>query len=171
MPASSTYTPIATNTVSGSSTNSVSFNSIPQIYTDIIVVSHSYNTSNAFLQYMTIGTSNGNYSGTVLRGDGATVFSSRYTNDNTMLGDSPVGQNYQNSAYGSYVYHIMNYSNTSTFKTVISRFAGDRNGSGNTMLSVHTKRLTSAVTDIVFAVGGGFFAAGTTFTLYGIAAA
>lgn len=171
MPAQSTYTPIQTITVSGSSTTSVSFNSVPSTYTDLVVIAQTYNTSNSFLQYLEIGSSGGNYSGTILRSDGASGLSSRYGNDNVMLGDSPVGMNYQNSAYAVYVYNIFNYANTNTFKSAICQFAGDRNGAGNVILGAFLKRSTAAVTQVLLSVGGGAFANGSTFTLYGITAA
>ena len=172
MPSSSTFTAINTSIVSGSTTSSIVFANIPSTYTDLFIVAETYNTSSNFLQYMTMGTSNGNYSGTVMRGDGASAVSSRYINDNTMLADSPVGMNYQNSAFGVYTYYIPNYSNTTTGKVVLSRFGGDRSGAGSVIQSAHTKRgSTTAIDTITFSVGGGYFAANSTFTLYGIGAA
>jgi hypothetical protein len=66
----------------------------------------------------------------------------------------------------------MNYSNATTFKTVLSR--GNR-ASAETAADVNLYRSTSALTRIDLAMGGSFptnnFATGSTFTLYGIAAA
>lgn len=161
-----TYDSIISTTLS-SATAPVVFSNIPQIYTDIIAVVESYNTSAAFLQYLEIGSSSGSYGGTIMRGDGANAITSTYTNDNVVLGDSPVGMNYQNSVFGTYVYHIMNYSNTTTFKTVLTRATL----ASNTISGVHMKRTTSAISSVIFSCGGGSFAVGSTFSLYGIKAA
>ena len=45
----STYTPIASSTVTGSSTTTVTFSSIPATYTDLIVVSNYKSAGNNYL--------------------------------------------------------------------------------------------------------------------------
>jgi hypothetical protein len=70
---------------------------------------------------------------------------------------------------GTVIAHFMNYSNTTTFKTVLSR--------GNVAEAevdayVSLIRGTSAISTITVGEGGGNnFVAGSTFSLYGIAAA
>jgi len=65
--------------------------------------------------------------------------------------------------------NFMNYSNTTTFKTSISR-AG--NAAGGTDLIVGLWRNTAAITTILIDPSGATtFAIGTTYTLYGIKAA
>jgi hypothetical protein len=66
----------------------------------------------------------------------------------------------------------MNYSNSTTYKTVLGR---SNRASSDTAADVGLWRSTSAITRIDLAMGGSFptnnFASGSTFTLYGIAAA
>ena len=60
----------------------------------------------------------------------------------------------------------MNYANTTTYKTVLTRASS--NGD-IVMANVSTWRSTSAITSLVYA--GATFNSGTVFTLYGIKAA
>jgi hypothetical protein len=65
--------------------------------------------------------------------------------------------------------NIMNYANTSTFKTMLSR--GD-DLSDSTVVSAGLWRSTAAITQLdITATDALYYAAGCTFTLYGLAAA
>jgi hypothetical protein len=66
------------------------------------------------------------------------------------------------------IYNIMNYSNTTTFKTMISRFS---NSSVIAQAEVSLYRSTSAITSIEIFTTPDSFAVGSTLTLYGIKAA
>ena len=79
MAAGSTYTPIATTTASGSA-SSVTFSSIPSTYTDLVIVADilgAASTADAVLRFNSDTTSN--YSETVIRGDGSSAASARYS--------------------------------------------------------------------------------------------
>jgi hypothetical protein len=173
MPA--TYESIATSTASGS-TSTVTFSSIPSTYTDLVVIVQYQGTANSgvWLQYNNdTGT---NYSITNLIGSfgGATV---SYANPNqpyvwadtyyqgtgTVLTDRAIAKA-----------HIMNYSNTTTFKSTLCRSDDVRTtaaDAGTVYLGVSLWRNTSAITRVDVLSGGGNFVAGSTFTLYGIKAA
>jgi hypothetical protein len=63
----------------------------------------------------------------------------------------------------------MNYSNTTTYKTVLLR---SNNASAITVATVGLWRSTSAINTIkIYADGAAVFSVGSTFTLYGIKAA
>ena len=164
MAAGSTYTPIATSTL-GSTTASVTFSSISGSYTDLVIVCGSlkYVTGDddAFVRFN--GDTGTNYSWTQLNGNGATASSNRGTSTsgiraiNGMTTTDP----------GTTIINIQNYSNSTTYKTTLSRhstgFAGAFAG---------LWRNTAAVTSVtIINLGAGGFATGSTFTLYGIAAA
>ena len=170
MPAGPTYEPIATTTLTSAS-SSVVFSSIPQTYTDLVVVFVGKNTTaNVAMtgEFDLNGDGGNNYSGTYL-GDGAT--SGRGTNNNggyyTTLTRSSVS---------TAIVHFMNYSNSTTYKTWLSRW-GTRGGSDNinqTGAIVGLWRNTAAITQINFnrpAGESGSFDVGCTWTLYGIKAA
>jgi hypothetical protein len=64
--------------------------------------------------------------------------------------------------------HFQNYSNTTTYKTVISR------GSAETNITIGYANLwrnTAAISSLVLAAPTDTFTSGSTFTLYGITAA
>ncbi len=63
--------------------------------------------------------------------------------------------------------NVMNYSNTTTYKTILSR-----SSDLYTEASVNLWRNTAAITSIIIGAQGAYtFSAGSTFTLYGIKAA
>ena len=163
MAAGSTYTPIATTTL-GSNQTSITFSSLGS-YTDLILIFNGKTTStggwNFFLRFN--GDTSTNYSATVIYGDGTTAASARGTNNTSTGGWFVDGTN-----PGTVIANIMNYGNSSTFKTVIGR--GNNTGIG-TDARVGLWRNTSAITSILAYTNGGDWAAGSTFTLYGIAAA
>ena len=156
-----TYTPIATQTTSGS-TGAVTFSSIPNTYTDLVVV---INTSlsglcNSLLQFN--GDTGSNYSGTVIVGNGSTATSGRNSN----LTFSYLGL--YNASIGNLILNIQNYSNTTTYKTLLTR----SNNSQYIESYVSLWRSTAAINSIYLTQdSGGNFSAGSTFTLYGISAA
>jgi hypothetical protein len=168
MAAGSTYTPIATQTLS-SAAASVTFSSISQSYTDLIVVFNGSGsaTANYFMQLGngSIDTSS-NYSTTVLDGDGSSVYSARYTNDTV-----GVRADYWATASTNMkqtIFQIQNYSNTTTYKTVLMRSSLPAN---ETVATVGLWRSTSAINTLKIYPLSGNFNTGSTFTLYGIAAA
>ena len=167
MPA--TYEPIATTTL-GSSATSYTFSSISQAYTDLYLVVQSKVTSGTLQLYWQVGNGSvdtgANYSGTQLEGTGTTAESRRWSGQTYWQGY----YDYMTSADG-FIHNasIMNYSNTTTFKTAIWRA---NNAGTGTVAQAGLWRSTSAINTIkLFPSGGGSFAAGSTFTLYGIKAA
>jgi hypothetical protein len=171
MPAGNTYEAIATQTLVNDTTT-VTFSSIPQTYTDLIIVSSAQSTQSGSSINNLRGTFNsdtgGNYSATYLYGDGSAAGSIRETN----LAIMPLGNMTQTSAtYQTLnIIHIMNYSNTTTYKTVLVR---DNSASVQVEATVGLWRNTSAITQISLARGTSpnIIKAGSTFSLYGIKSA
>jgi hypothetical protein len=146
----STYEPIATLTGTGS------FTSIPSTYTDLKLVGQTVSGGqNIDLRFN--GNSSSLYSWTVLRGDGSSATSVRSSFTYIPLsGDSFV------SGFGFYEIDIFSYAG-STFKTLLSSFSNDANGSGVVARTVALWRSTAAVTQIDISNNGG-----NPLTLYGI---
>jgi hypothetical protein len=167
MPA--TYEPIATTTL-GSSAVSYTFSSIPTTYTDLRLVLIGAITSAGQDFYFQVG--NGsvdtgtNYSTTFLHGNGTAVGSSRLNTRNQgyfdWSGQSTTAGNSMVTA------DFMNYSNTTTFKTVLSRTG---TASISTEAVVNLWRSTSAINTVKIFASGGNLQAGSMLTLYGIKAA
>ena len=109
-----------------------------------------------------------NYSFTSLYGNGTSALSGRDSNrDNIPLNYYVVLTSDNN---GSLITNFENYSNTTTYKTVLSRFG---RAAAGTEAIVGLWRSTSAITqiDISNYNTGIYFQSGSTFTLYGITAA
>jgi hypothetical protein len=174
MPAESTYTAIATTTL-GTATNPITFSSIPQTYTDLVIVvagrGTGSNTIDSTLSYFNSNTGTNNYSNTFLYGDGATAYATQNTNAVYFAFGTHPGNNATANVFGAEVFHVLNYSNTTTFKTVISRSSTDIGGSGQTWLSANLWRQTSAINTIQLYTSAGNWAVGTKFSIYGIKAA
>ena len=160
MAAGSTYTPIATQTL-GSTATSVTFSSISGAYTDLVLIFYGKGSTGGNFTFQFNSDTGSNYSATILYADGSTAGSVQVSSQSSMnIGG--VGTNFTTN-----IFHIMNYSNSTTYKTVLGRFSRpDEVGA-----KVGLWRSTSNITSIVAGVSGGNFAIGSTFTLYGIAAA
>ena len=161
MPAGSTYTPIATTTL-GSAQATITFNSFSG-YTDLIlVVAGTVSVANNPTLRFNSDTGS-NYSWTYLVGNGTSATSGRSSNTTSIL-TGGLGT----STMGNVIYHIQNYSNSTTNKTVISRHNRSDDSVG---AWVGLWRNTAAITTIDLGAGGGNWNTGSTFTLYGIASA
>jgi hypothetical protein len=167
----STYEAIATNTL-GSTTASVTFSSIPATYTDLILVSSIVtpsgggNTSAYKLQVGNGSVDTGsNYSFTRIYGDGSSAVSDRLSSTTDLAGAFSFGS----STNPNIITQFSNYANTSVNKTTLTRL---NTASAFVVAFVSLWRSTSAINTITISNGilTGF-AAGSTFTLYGIKSA
>jgi hypothetical protein len=158
----STYTPIATQTLA-STASSVTLSSIPQGYTDLVLVVAGNNSSSTYSPYIQFnGDTSTNYSITSLYGDGSNAASARASNTATAYFGS------LSATQGNAIVQIQNYSNTTTYKTALIRINA---AVFRVYASVMLWRSTAAITSLtVFNESPGTFASGTTFSLYGIAA-
>jgi hypothetical protein len=161
--------PIAYQTPSG--VTSITFDNIPQVYQDLMVVGYARSAATATNEnhfFRLNGNTSTLYSRTVLEGDGSSASSVRESNlQQTYIGAIPAASATAN-LFSSYILHFLNYANTSTNKSGLVRFANDRNGSGITNIVANLYRSTSAITSLTLFNGTGNFASGTSFSLYGV---
>lgn len=157
-----TYEPIATQTLN-SAASTISFNSISNAYTDIVLIFNGIRTSGGDLDL-------------TLRFNSDT--GSNYA-DKELRGSSSGAQSFQNSNQTfiragvltldrtTLIANIMNYSNTTTYKTTILR-----QDSTNTTYGLNAKAClwmsTSAINSITIGSGAGNIESGSTATIYGI---
>jgi len=164
MAASPTYVPIATTTL-GSAAASYTFSSIPSTYTDLVLVISSPTTGIGANSAIQVGNSTidtgSNYSLTQLYGTGSAAASQKGSNINFGYGGVITGT-------AVAITHFLNYSNTNIYKTWLSRGSAPSNYIDAT---VSMWRSTSAINTIKVYGDSGTYAIGSTFTLYGIAAA
>ena len=158
-----TYVALDTQTLT-STAATVTFSSIPQGYTDLVLIASPLVTSSAYdLVVRFNGDTASNYSNTILSGTGSSAISARLSNQTIMYLDY---YGVINTTQTNRIINIMNYSNSTTYKTVLSR--ANNAGSGTDAI-VGLWRNTAAITSLVLiAQTGGTFAAGSTFSLYGI---
>ena len=168
--AAGTTTPLATYTFANSTTASYTFTSIPQTYTDLVLVV----TGGATSQYspiLQINSDTGtNYSATWLRGNGTAASSSKQSSSAASANYfvfSPSGM--EATLNGTFTTHFMNYANATTYKTYLTRNSGANIEAG---AYVGLWRSTAAITQLVVGIQSPqFWVSGTTMTLYGILAA
>lgn len=159
--ATNTYVALATQTV-GSAVSSVTFSSIPQGYTDLVLVMKGDLTGTGAVYVQFNGDTASNYSSTYIQGQSGTASSGR---DSALYLFGLLTQYYGPNVG---IANIMNYSNSTTYKTVLSRANDTATVNANVGLWRGTP---AAITSLTLKTSANNFAVGSTFTIYGIAAA
>ena len=164
-----TYVALQTYTIP-SATNSYTFTNIPQGYADLVLISNFTLSSNGSITFQagngSVNTNNV-YSSTILNGNGSAAQSSRNGAGNFgFITGQFAAVTAGNNAIAET--HFQNYSNTTTYKTSLSRGSVPAQF---TDASVNLFASTVAIDTIkIYVLGGSVtIAAGSTFTLYGIA--
>lgn len=160
-----TYEPIATQTL-GSAAASVTFSSIPSTYTDLVIICNfGASSAGQDFTFRYNGDTGSNYSDTRVYGNGTSAVSNSNTSTTRIQVDS-VGVS--TSLQVVDIIQVMNYSNTTTYKTCLIRVA---DAAKSTEATVGLWRSTAAINQIDLAMTSGNLLSGSTFTLYGIKAA
>lgn len=168
MPA--TYEKIQSTTVTGSATSTIDFNSISSTYTDIILVFYckSATTNNPTLKLTFNGSSTG-YSGRQMYGSATTPVSNNNINASFISIARAAGMPSVAGETALVLLHIMDYANTSKYKSVFAQVNSYQNGGE---LDVGVWANNSAINQITITTPtNGDFAVGSQATLYGIKAA
>ncbi len=162
-----TYEPIA-NTTIGSNQQTVSFSSISGSYTDLILVINGKSvTSQPAVRIRFNGDTGSNYAYTRMYGIGSGSGGSSNANSQTSGGIATAG-GVTTTYETNIIVQIQNYSNTSVFKTAITRA---NTPSSAVEVNVNLWRSTSAINAIDVFTDSDQFNSGSTFTIYGIKAA
>ena len=164
--ATNTYVALQTQ-VLGSAQSLVTFTSIPQTYTDLVIVMQPKGTTGFDSKiYFNGDVTSGLYSDTILYGTGTAAGSTRETAKNfiTLSWYASTSADFNNST----IINIMNYSNATTYKTVLVRA---NNAASGVDAIVGLWRNTNAITSVTLNAPSNTFAVGSTFTLYAIQAA
>jgi hypothetical protein len=163
----STYEKIATSTL-GSNSATIEFTSISSAYTDLVVIgSLKVSTTNnpaCYLQFN--GDTASNYSTTILWGNGTTTGSTRLSSQTFIRYNYTADPN--TTDFGTVLININNYSNTTTYKTVLTKWGLAPRGLDT---SVGLWRNTAAINKVTFTLESpANFTTGCVWTLYGIKA-
>jgi len=163
-----TYEAIQTTTL-GTAAASYTFSSISGAYTDLVLIcSLAIVTGSPEIHFRVNSDTATNYSMTILSGNGTAASSLRQTSSSAGI---QIGYNgVPNTTLGNQtsITNIQNYSNTTTYKTAISR---SNNAAFGTDAIVGLWRNTAAITSITIKPTSSSFATGSVLTLYGILAA
>lgn len=167
------YESIATVTVGGGGSSSISFTSIPSTYKHLQIrllgrISRS-GEANDFFTIRFNSDTGANYSWHALEGSGSTVYAeSGASTDLPRNGDitaTTAGAN----MFGAGVVDILEYANTNIYKTTRSLVGRDQNGSGWIWFGSSNWRSTSAISTVTITpTYGTGFVEYSSFALYGI---
>ena len=163
MPA--TYEPIATTTL-GSAAADITFSSIGNGYTDLVIAMVNIDGSLAIRFNSDTGN---NYVSHFLSGEGSTAASS-YSAASSNINFTSL-ENTNSSIFSVAVIDILDYTNTNKNKTVRTLVGWDANGSGIVGMWSSLWLNTNAITSISLGARNGFtgsFPQYSSFALYGI---
>ena len=164
--AAGSYESISTVTVGAGGSSSISFSSIPNTYQHLQIRYFAQSTSGESIPLMRFNSDTGsNYAWHQLYGDGSSAGSSGGTSSTSIFAN-----NYPATAnvFGGTVLDILDYANTSKYKTSRALGGYDINGGGQALLRSGLWMSTSAITTITFTPTSGNFAQYSSFALYGI---
>jgi hypothetical protein len=161
--------PIYTQTVGSGGAASITFNNIPQGFTDIkVVISARSSYSGGTLDYAYIAP-NGSYANqamTRLQGNGATVASQHYYG--AMYVAIPAGTATSNT-FGNTEIYISNYSNGSYKQIIWDSIQENNNVTAYQEINSGLWEFTNPITSLTISMGGTNLVQYSTFTLYGVA--
>jgi hypothetical protein len=170
--------PIYTQTVGAGGASSITFNNIPQTFTDLkIVMSGRSSSSTADAFFMRIGTSGSidnaaHYSSTRLFGNGSSDTSDRYSGktETFYYASMPIAGSTANTFNNAEIY-IPNYT-SSNYKQILLDNVAENNSASTYIeqdLMAGLWQNSGSVTNILFAsFDGGNFVQYSTFSLYGV---
>jgi hypothetical protein len=162
---------IATTTVGAGPVADITFSSIPSTYRHLqlrgIVRSNRAGTANDQFR-MTFNSDSGtNYASHLLSGNGSTTTAYSAVSDNYIYTNAVTGSTATASVFGVIVLDILDYANTSKYKTVRDLSGIDANGSGGVELGSGLWMNTTAINTLkVYAIGS--LVQYTQFALYGV---
>jgi hypothetical protein len=162
-----TYDRLATTTL-GSNTATITFSSIDQTYTDLILImSCSINTSGGNCWVRVNGDTSSNYAYNGMFNNGSTV--SGAVGSSTANGLLVGGISNWDTNESIFILQINSYANTTTYKTGSSR---GNNPSSSVDRTGSLWKSTAAINSLLIRNGdGNLFLTGSKFTIYGIKAA
>ena len=166
---------IATVTVGSGGASSIEFTSIPGTYQHLQVRLVARNAAavndNSVLISLNGNTTGGSYTSHYLRGSGSSATAGADTSTRILGRDLIPGANRSASIFGTGIYEILDYANTSK-NTTTRLFGGhDTNGAGFALLSSGVFMVTDAITSIALTISDATnFVQHSTAALYGIKA-
>jgi hypothetical protein len=171
--AGNSYESIATVTVGSGGTSSITFSSIPSTYQHLQVRAIGRSNRSAtgeFIKFTMNSDTGSNYADHSLNaGGGGNAFGDAATSAAFIRVNRFAGSTANANVFGVFVLDLLDYANTSKYKTIRELGGCDNNGDGDIFYNSGLWQSTSAVNSLTFTVGGGtLFSQYTQFALYGI---
>jgi hypothetical protein len=163
--------PIYTQTVGSGGTGGITFNNIPQTFTDLMVYSSTRNTTSGiqslYLRLNNDGTAL--YSDTIVTGNNGGSGSGGDTGGSAGIIGVVPDTTYTSNTFSNDFTYLPNYT-SSNFKQYIADGTAENNSSTAYYLRLVAGlyRSTNAITSLTVLPGGGNFAQYSTFSLYGV---
>ena len=166
------YESIATTAVGSGGQTTITFSSIPSTYKHLQLrfIAKSNYAANIYSAGIRYNSDTGtNYTLHTLYGSGTTVSATGYTGQNYDYNSSTMGTTTAN-AFAANIVDILDYADTTKYKTIRTLNGGDVNGSGGSVALVSVLwQSTSAINSISITTAGyGDFLQYSHFALYGI---
>lgn len=159
---------IASASGTGSS-DTITFSAIPATYSHLQVRFIGRCTAAANEIRLTFNSDTGaNYSYHRLMGDGASATANAWTSSSFIELPPNSYSSLAANIYGAVVLDILDYANTSKYKTTRAIGGEDSNGAGYLTLMSGNWRSTSAITSLTFKTNSGYWEANSHFALYGL---
>ncbi len=166
------YESIATVTVGAGGQSTISFTSIPSTYKHLQIrfIGRSTNADTQDNLFINFNSDSGsNYTYHALYGDGSSAGAIAASSQTKAITGRIAAANATSGIFGVGVIDLLDYANTSKYKTMRNLVGIDTNGAGNVWLFSNLWMSTSAVSNIVIAPASGTnFAQYSSFALYGI---
>jgi hypothetical protein len=157
-----TYIALANLTLTGTD-SSITFDSIPATYRDLVIVTNTDNTAQADYYVRFNGDTGNNYNRVTQQATGS-VFSQNVSTNAAFMrlnGNGDLATDFSHNA----IIYINDYSTTNKQKSVLSR----TNSTHGVDMTAGRWASTNAITSVTIYPSTGSFESGSTFALYGIA--
>lgn len=163
---------IATQTISGTGTSTITFSNIPQDFQSLRLHVWGRGTFNNAGGGLSVNVSYNGGAGTLnwrhqLQGDGANPGQNVFATSNGTVGSIP-DSTATSTIYGANIIEITDYANTNKNKTMNYLGGFDRNGAGSITMGNSFVTLSAAVTSISITTDGNW-GDGSRIDLYGFA--
>lgn len=162
--------PLITTTLS-TTTASVTFSNIPAVYSHLQIRGIARTNAASTADYPQIrfnSDSGSNYAHHLLYGDGSAAGVAATTSTDIISASYITGVNSTASIFGAFVIDVLDYANTSKYKTMRALGGADQNGSGQLRYYSGLWMSTSAINSITITAFTGSFVQYSQFALYGI---
>lgn len=163
--------PIYTQTVGSGGASTLSFNNIPQTFTDlkVVVSARQANSGTALEVYVDYNLNSASIYGTTwLTGTGSGVASGRLASAGGVVQTFTTGSTATANTFGSFELYLPNYTSSNTKQSIIDAVTENNGTTVEMKLTATSFASSSPITVIRFSPAGGSFVQHSTFSLYGI---